>query len=134
MKKNVVVFIMLLISFYVVADERIRTKQQLEEEFKVNGNEGYDSFPWGTTLSEILSIYSNGKIDDIDSYTKSLTRQGSSSNVTLTYYFFDEELFKGQTMYVKADNDIVTALFNKLVGIYGEKFEKSDIYEKGKTY
>ena len=134
MKRFIGVFLMIFVSFYAVADEQIRTKQQLEEAYKASGSEGYDSIPWGATLKEVSELYSNANITVVDNYTKMLSRQGASSNVTLNYYFFDEKLFKGQTVYTNPDNDIVTALFNKLARLYGENFEKNDIYDTGKTY
>ena len=132
--KKIIGMLLLLVSFYAYADAQIRSKQQLEEAFKANGNEGYDSIPWDATLGEVSALYPNAAINEIDSYTKTLTRKGTSSNVTLNYYFFDEKLYKGQTVYENPDNDTVTALLNKLVNLYGKNFEKNDIYDKGKTY
>ena len=132
--KKIIGMLLLLVSFYAYANAQIRSKQQLEEAFKANGNEGYDSIPWGATFEEVSALYPKAKVEKTDDYSKTLTRNGSSSNVTLNYYFFDDKLYKGQTVYDNPDNDTVTALFNKLVRLYGENFEKKDINETGKTY
>lgn len=134
MKKIIGVMLLLLLAFYTFADGMVRSKQQLEEAFRNNNNEGYDSIPWGATFEEVSAIYTKAEVNEIDSYTKSLTRSGSASNVTYNYYFFDDKLYKGQTVYDNPDNDTVTALLNKLVQLYGKDFEKSDIFDKGKTY
>lgn len=132
--KKIIGMLLLLVSVYAYADAQVRSKQQLEEAFKANGSEGYDSIPWGATFEEVSALYPKAKVEKTDDYSKTLTRNGSSSNVTLNYYFFDDKLYKGQTVYDNPDNDTVTALANKLVSLYGKNFEKKDIYDKGKTY
>lgn len=132
--KKIIGLLVLLVSVYAYADGQVRSKQQLEDTYIANGSEGYDSFPWKTKLEEIFAIYPDAKMEEIDSGIKILSREGKSSNVSLTYYFFDEQLYKGQTVYLNTDGDVVNAVSRKLLDLYGKQDEKKTINDNGKTY
>ena len=163
MKKIVICGVMCLFSFLVMADVPSQYKQRLVEQqkvldekkqkeneqkelerkskieekrksFKNNESEGYDSFSWDTSLSDIMLIYPNAKLSEHNDYIKKLERKGSSSDATLTYYFYDDKLYMGQTVYLDINTDLVNMVASKLLNIYGKQDEQKDINDSGKTY
>lgn len=118
----------------IAEQEKIKQKQEERKRiYEESGYEGYDSMPWGTILKEVSEQYPTAKIENVDNNIKTLSRKGSKSNVTLTYYFYNDQLYKGETIYINTDQDTLDALQKKLEQLYGSKYEKKDINEKGKT-
>ena len=106
-------------------NKRIQTekKEKLKEQFIKSGREGYDNISWGTKKSEILSLYQNcEKLSSEDPFYpfEIYKRQGSSKDIFLYYYFYNEELVQGETFYGIHNDSQLDDINKRLAELYGK--------------
>ena len=124
MKKNLLSFLLCLISF---------TTFSQEEETKVF--EGFNGFPWGTTVEEIkktkiITMSNNDAIEEKLEITH-YNEINSTGDEIRVYSFKSNELFAGEIIYINPDSYKIKAITSKIIKTYGyliETAERADFF------
>ena len=84
--------------------------------------EGYNGFPWGTTVETIKKAYPAViwlPAEAYDGSSKETNLYLVDTPVERFYQFFDNKLYSGRTVYTNPNKMTVDAIINKLVSSYG---------------
>lgn len=114
--------------------EQEKNTQELRKKTFPEGGEGYDYFPWGTTIEEFLAVYPKPKLimgdDNPNGYFVYDIKNNKGESIT-RYWFFENKLWQGLSTYRDLDETKSQAIQERLIELYGKP---TDIIESGPQY
>lgn len=110
-------------------------QERFNKQFIANENEGYDSIPWGANLEEVQTLIPEGKVGYIDNIAILHVKHTSSSKPNKQYFFYNNKLYAGLTMYGNLDDnwsmnsDNTRTIIQKIYKSFGTPDNKNDSEE-----